>query len=197
MGITGASGIVYGLRLLEVLSRIEDIETHVVVSERALEVSEFECFPREKFLDYVRKFSDRVYSNSDLSAPISSSSFLLDAGTIIPCTIKTAASIAYGIADSLIARVSLNLLRMRRPLVLVIRETPLGAIELGILLKLARAGAVIMPASPAFYYNPKSIRDIVDFIVGKVLDALGIRNELYTRWSGTKSRCQTVCDHIF
>lgn len=197
IGITGASGIVYALKLLKVLRKVhKDAEIHTVISRAALIVSEAECLPSKQLLEFIKLHSHTVYDEKDLSAPLASSSFIVDMGVIIPCSMKTASAIAHGISNSLITRASLNLLRLKKPLVLVIRETPLGIVELKSLLRAAKAGAIILPAAPAFYHHPQTIDDLVNFIVGKVLDVLNIRHDLYKRWQGIRSRDQTFCDHI-
>ncbi|RLG86408.1 MAG: aromatic acid decarboxylase [Thermoprotei archaeon] len=197
VGITGASGIVYALRLLKVLHKTSNnIEIYTVISKPALIVSEAECLPSNKLLDFIKSYSHAVYSGEDLNAPLASSSFIIDMGVVIPCSMKTVSAIAYGISNSLITRASLNLLRLKKPLVLVIRETPIGLIELRSLLRAAEAGAIILPAAPAFYHNPQTIDNLIDFVIGKVLDVLNIKHNLYKRWKGTRSQNQTFCAHI-
>ncbi|MEO3992820.1 MAG: UbiX family flavin prenyltransferase [Desulfurococcaceae archaeon TW002] len=186
IGITGGSGIIYGLRLVEVLSS-SGHEVHVILSEEAKLVSADECLSEDKLVGLLRKIASSVYGEHDFTAPIASSSYLVDGTIVIPCTLKTLGEIANSIQSTLISRAALNSLRLRRPLVLVVRETPLSTLDIINMLKISLSGGVVMPASPAFYIKPQSIQDLVDFIVGKVLDVLGLENNLYKRWEGLKS----------
>ncbi len=179
VAVTGASGIVYGVRLVEVLRSLGyRVEAVVTDAARRVGLAEEGYDPAEK----IREIGVRVWSEHDIEAPFASSSSAPDAMVIAPCSTRTLAAIACGLADNLVTRAALAVLRMKRPLVLVVRETPLGITELENMLKAARAGAVVLPASPAFYHKPKTVIDMVDFIVGKVLDVLGIRHSLYRRW---------------
>ena len=132
----------------------------------------------------LKKLADHFYQVNDLSAPIASGSFLVDGMAVVPCSMRTLAAIANGYTDNLIARAADVSLKERRTLVLVPRETPLNQIHLKNMLTLARAGAVILPASPGFYHSPKTINDLVDHVVGKVMDALHIEHKLFKRWAG-------------
>lgn len=197
IGITGSSGIIYGLRLVEVLS-FSGHEIHVVLSEEAKLVSADECLSEDKLVSLLKKMTSRVYGEHDFTAPIASSSYLVDGTVVIPCTLKTLGEIANSIQSTLISRAALNSLRLRRPLIVVVRETPLSTLDIINMLKISLSGGVVMPASPAFYGKPRSIQDIVDFIVGKVLDILGLENNLYRRWEGPKSTQGTsLCDHFY
>jgi 4-hydroxy-3-polyprenylbenzoate decarboxylase len=182
IGISGASGIIYGLRAAEVLKEY-GYDQYVIITNAAIKVAE-----KENGMDLVhevRKFTSNIFMENEIDAPTSSSSFTVTTKgmIIIPCSINTLAYIAHGFTSNLLTRSAINYLRSRQKLVLVIRETPLGQIELYNALKIAKAGGIIMPASPGFYIKPTKIQDIIDFIVGKALDLLGIRNELYKRWS--------------
>ncbi|WP_338600882.1 UbiX family flavin prenyltransferase [Sulfolobus tengchongensis] len=183
IGISGASGSIYGIRTVMVLNKL-GYETHVIISKSAEKVAQKEL--GLNLLEEIKKYSSYIYTQSQIEASPSSSSFTVTAKgmIIIPCSIKTLAQIANGIGSNLISRTALNFIRTNKKIVLVIRETPLGAIELENALKLARLGAIIMPASPAFYILPKSIDDMVNFIVGKALDLLGIEHDIYKRWKG-------------
>ncbi len=177
VGITGASGVVYGVRLLEKLPR----ERTVICSEEALELLELEVGIGRETL-YAK--ADSHYENDDMFSPLASGSVQFDSLVIAPCSMSTMSKIACGIADNLITRVASVALKERRSLVLLIRETPISSIHLANLEKLALAGATVMPASPAFYPKPKSVDQMIDFVVGRVLDQLGVTHDLYKRWSG-------------
>ncbi len=179
--ITGASGVVYGVRLAEVL-REKGYAVSCVITENAALIAKHEVGMnlREK----LQEIGCKVYLDNDLAADIASSSVPVDACVVAPCSLKTLAAIASGFADNLVARSAINALRMRRPLILVVRETPLSLVDLENMVRAARAGAVILPACPAFYHKPRSVKDMVDFVVGKVLDVLGIEHSLYRRWEG-------------
>ncbi|MEM1832446.1 MAG: UbiX family flavin prenyltransferase [Desulfurococcaceae archaeon] len=188
VALTGASGISYGLRLLKytnVIRRKYDL-IYVVYTENATRVASVE--EKIDLRNYLLSCEvDKVYSENDLDAPIASSSRLISSDmVIIPASLNTIAKIANGIQDNLVTRTACNILRLRRKLIIVPRETPLSTIDLRNLLKLSIAGAIILPASPALYPRPRTIDDIVDFIVGKVLDVLNIDHNIYLRW-GTSS----------
>ena len=188
VAITGASGVVYGKRLLESLAGKHEL--HVVVSEAAKKVWHYEQDAKldlaalEKLIKKHK--ASALYSESDMAAPIASGSFKTDAMVVIPCSTKTLSGIANGYADNLVIRAADVMLKEHRKLVLVLRETPLSPIAIGNMLKLANIGVVILPACPGFYSRPKTISDMVDFVVGKALDSAGIDNNLYKRWTGKK-----------
>ena len=179
VAITGASGIAYGVRLLEALKEA-GVETSLILSEDGEKVLKLET-------DWtpagVRKLATRCHSNSNMAAPIASGSRSFDAMVVCPCSMSTAAKIAAGLSDNLITRAASVALKERRRLVIVPRETPMSSIHLRNLAALAEAGAVVLPAAPAFYGKPGSVDDLVDFIAGRVLDSLGIENRLYRRWA--------------
>ena len=177
VGITGASGIIYGVRLLETLPG----KKTVVVSSDAAKIAEVEL---GMTMEDIRSLADECYDNSDLFSPLASGSVRFDSMVIAPCSTSTMSKIACGIADNLITRIASVALKERRKLLLLIRETPLSSIHLGNMERLSIAGATIMPASPAFYPLPMSVKDVVDFMTGRVLDELGVENDLYKRWSG-------------
>ena len=180
VGITGASGIVYGVRLLK---RLPSRKT-VILSDEAVRIAEMELNMAKAEIEAL---ADESYDNSDLFSPLASGSVKFDGMAIAPCSTSTMSKIACGIADNLITRIASVALKERRKLVLLIRETPLSSIHLGNMERLALAGAVVMPASPAFYPKPKSVADIVDFVAGRVMDELGVENNLYRRWSGRRA----------
>ncbi|MEE9593785.1 MAG: UbiX family flavin prenyltransferase [Candidatus Hydrothermarchaeales archaeon] len=173
VAITGASGVVYGKRLLEVLME-KNIETSCVLSDAAKKIIAHE----------IGKFDFDYHRENDITAPFASGSHKIDAMVVIPCSMKTLASIANGITSNLIARSADVTIKEGRQLILVPRETPLNAIHLENMLKLSRLGVTILPPMPAFYHKPKTLEDLVDFIVGKVLDVLRIENDLFNRWDG-------------
>lgn len=179
IGMSGASGIIYGVRLLQVLREL-NVETHVVLTNSALRVAKIE---HDLSKEDIIKLADKYYDIDDMTAPIASGSFIHDGMVIIPCSMKTLAGLAHGYTDNLLLRAADVTLKERRKLILVPRETPLSAIHIKNLLTLAEAGAIILPAMPAFYHKPKTIDDLINHIVGRVLDQLGIAHNLYRRWS--------------
>jgi len=184
VAITGASGVIYSKRFLEVL-REKKIETHLIVSKAAEKVIEHELEMNKKDLG---KLARRVCSVDDLSAPFMSGSFQTDGMIIIPCTMKTLAGIAHGYSDNLILRAADVTLKERRKLIVVPRETPLSIVHLRNMLEVAKLGVFVVPAMPAYYHKPKKIDDLVDFVVGKVLDCLGLEHKLFKRWTGVKTK---------
>ncbi len=182
VGISGASGVIYGLRTLEILRSMK-IETHVVLSQWGEKNIEIET---DKTIEYVRSLSTALYRNDSLAAPISSGSFLHSGMIIVPCSMKTLASIANGYDETLISRAAGVTLKESRLLVVVPRETPLSRIHLQNMLKLAEAGAVILPAMPGFYHKPTSLQDMIDHLVGKIIDQFNIRNNLSRRWGSVR-----------
>ena len=182
VGISGASGVIYGLRTLEILHSMK-IETHVVLSQWGEKNIEIET---DKTIEYVRSLATALYGNDSLAAPISSGSFLHSGMIIVPCSMKTLASIANGYDETLISRAAGVTLKESRLLVVVPRETPLSRIHLQNMLKLAEAGAVIMPAMPGFYHKPTSLQDMVDHLVSKIIDQFNIRNNLSRRWGNVR-----------
>ena len=178
--MTGASGVVYGVRLASELKKSET-ELSIVVSDAAKKVLEAEVPGGLKQL----KTCGRVLSENDLSADISSGSMRVDATVICPCSMKTLSAIANGYAHNLICRNADVAIKEQRKLILVVREMPLNAIHLENMLKLARLGVVILPASPGFYHKPKTIDDLVNHVVGKILDSLGLETNLFERWTGS------------
>ena len=180
VGITGASGVVYGKRLLEVLPG----EKTVIVSDEAAKIAEVELGMGK---NQMHALANHHFENDDMFSPLASGSVKFDSMVIAPCSTSTMSKISCGIADNLITRIASVALKEKRRLVLLIRETPLSSIHLGNMERVSLAGAIVMPASPAFYPQPKSVDDLIDFIVGRVLDELGIDNRLYERWSGKNS----------
>lgn len=181
LGVTGASGSVVALRLAEVL---KSLGAYIVsaYTRNALLVADSECISREWFIRKLKSYSNEIYDENSLDAPIASSSNTLDIYVLAPATIKTLAMIINGEALNLIVRAVLNGLRMKRPTIAIVREAPLGVVELGVLYRAAKIGMIIIPAVVGFYSCPQSLKDVVDFIVGKTLDVLGFKHSLYRRW---------------
>jgi len=180
IALTGASGVVYGIQLLKVLRDLK-VKTHLIISDPAKVIIKHEL---KLDVKEIEKFADFVYNPSDLTAPIASGSYKVNGMVIVPCSMKTLSAIVSGYADNLIVRAADCMLKEKRPLILVPRETPLSIIHLRNMVKAAEAGAIIIPAMPAFYHRPKTIEDLVNFVVGKILDILGIQHDLYRRWRG-------------
>lgn len=180
VAITGASGSIYGIRLLEELYRFQ-IETHLILSHWAEEniLLETKYTPEQ-----VRRLATHNYADRAMSAPIASGSFLCRGMIVAPCSMKTMAAIATGLADNLIVRGADVCIKEGRKLILMPRETPLNSIHIENMLKLSRLGVTIMPPVPAFYHQPETIEDIVNQTVGRVLDMMDIKNELVKRWQG-------------
>ena len=179
IGMTGASGVILGVRLLEVLSSAEDVQTHLVMSRWCSETLQHET---DWTAERVAALADFVYDENDLAAAISSGSFQHDGMVIVPCTMKTLASVACGFSHNLIARAADVALKERRNLILVPRESPLSAVHLRNMLTLAELGVCILPPMLSFYQKPDGLSDAVDHIVGRILDQLGIEHSLSKRW---------------
>jgi 4-hydroxy-3-polyprenylbenzoate decarboxylase len=175
VAMTGASGAVLGVRLLQ---ELQSHEVHLIVSQAAQHVIWHEVGDLD--LPAARRYDDK-----NLAAPIASSSCLVDAMVVIPCSMKTLAAIAHGYTSNLVVRAADNVLRMRRPLVLLPRETPLSLAALDNMRAAHLAGATILPPAMAYYYDPRSVDEVTDFFVGKVLDVLGLPHTLYRRWAGS------------
>lgn len=183
VAITGASGVRVGLRVVETLHRMPGVRLQgVIVSRGAVEVAKVEEPDIGDIVEHLNHIT-KVYLEDDFASPLASSSNQPDAMAIVPASTKTIALIANGVASNLTARAALAIIRLGRRLVVAPRESPLGVVELENMLRLARAGAVIVPLSPGFYTMPRSVEDIVNFMAGKVLDALGLTGHgLYRRW---------------
>lgn len=178
IGMTGSTGIIYGIRMLEILKK-KNIQTHLIISEWAKK-----CLTMESDfkLDYVKSLASTVSDETNMAASISSGTHRTDGMIVIPCSMKTLSSIANGYDETLLARAAGVTLKESRKLILVTRETPLTAINLENMLKLARLGVVILPPVPGFYTKPKTIDEIVIHTVGKCLDQFNIEHNLYKRW---------------
>jgi 4-hydroxy-3-polyprenylbenzoate decarboxylase len=183
VGISGASGVIYGIRLLEVLRGVEDIETHVVVSPAARRTLALETDLPTR---HVEAIADNVYRPGDIAAAVSSGSFRAAGMIVAPCSIKTVSGIAMSYSENLLLRAADVTLKERRPLVLLVRETPLHLGHLRLLVQVAELGAVVMPPMPAFYHRPKTLEEIIDQTVNRSLDMLGVEldQDMFTRWQG-------------
>jgi 4-hydroxy-3-polyprenylbenzoate decarboxylase len=182
VGITGASGVVYGERMLRALRGIPSIETHLILTRSGRKLVRLELrTPVSK----LERLAAHCYDEEDLEAPVASGTFLTGGMVIIPCSIKTLSAVVSSFAHNLLTRAADVALKERRPLVLVVRETPLHSGHLELMLRASRLGAVVMPASPGFYGSPRRVEDLVDHVVGKALDALGIENRVCQRWKDT------------
>jgi flavin prenyltransferase len=187
IGISGASGAIYGIRLLEILQTLPDMETHLVVSTAAAQTITLETdfTPAQ-----VAALADVNYRFNDIAAAIASGSFKTAGMIVIPCSMKTLAGIAHSFSDNLLLRAADVVLKDRRRLVIVPRETPLHLGHLRLMLQLVEMGATVAPPMPAFYHRPQSIDDIVNQTVNRILDLMDVElpQDLFTRWQGAKSQ---------
>lgn len=181
IGISGGSGVIYAIRLLEYLKKV-NIETHVVITPPAKITITAET-------DYsvadVEKLATQVYRYNDIAAAISSGTFQTDGMVVVPCSMHTLGAIASGVSENLLIRAAEVVLKERRPLIIVPRETPLTTIDLQNMTRIAKAGATILPAMPAFYHRPETLDDLVNHLVGKILDMLRVEHSLFKRWQGS------------
>ena len=186
VGITGASGVIYGIRLLEVLSGVPDVETHLVISTAGAQTVGLET--KYSAAD-VMALADVPYRFNDIAAAISSGSFKTVGMVVIPCSMKTLAGIAHSFSDNLLLRAADVVLKDRRRLVIVPRETPLHLGHLRLMTQVVEMGGLLVPPMPAFYHHPKTIDDIVDQTVNRVLDLfdISLNDDLFTRWQGGKT----------
>lgn len=183
VAITGASGVIYARRLLEFLVQ-KDVTVHLIVSKNSEAVLEDELFIKPEALYRIDEEKIIPYDPSDFASAPASGTAPMDAMVVVPCSMSSLATIAHGLTFNLIHRAAAVTLKEGRPLLIVPRETPIGVINIENMLKLSKLGAAIIPAMPAFYHHPKSVNEIVDFIVTRILDRLGIESDLIQRWSG-------------
>jgi polyprenyl P-hydroxybenzoate/phenylacrylic acid decarboxylase-like protein len=181
IGISGASGSVYGIRTLEILKKLR-AETHLILTEAARETIRLET---DYKIPEVEELATEAHRISDVNSRLASGSYRTDGMTIIPCSMKSLGGVASGYSDNLLLRAAEVTLKERRPLVLVVRETPLSLIDLENMVTAARAGAIVLPAMPAFYHKPKTIDDLVNQVAGKTLELLGVENDLSRPWEGS------------
>lgn len=187
VAITGASGVIYGIKLVrELLKR--NYEVHLIVSQPALIVAEQELGWessdgwKEAWRNYISGENLFYYDNSDIAAKTASGSFITQGMIVIPCTMSTVSAVANGLSNNLIERTADVMIKEKRQLIMVPRETPLSSIHLRNMLALAEMGVYLIPAMPGFYHNPQTIDDLINFIVGKVMDAMGIHHNLFKRY---------------
>ena len=178
IGISGASGVIYGVRMLSLLKE-KDFETHLILSEAGKKNIEIETSYKA---GEVAAMATHVYDNKDVGAALASGSFLTEGMVVVPCTIKTLSGIANSYTDNLLVRAADGTLKEKRKLVLVVRETPLHKGHLRLMTMAADMGAHILPPVPSFYHQPKTIDDIIDQTIGKIFDYLGIKHDLFKRW---------------
>jgi len=183
VGMSGASGVIYGVRLLEVLRAAADVETHLVMSSAARRTLQLET---DYSADQVEALATRRYRPGDIAAAISSGSFKTAGMVVVPCSMKTVSGIASCYSDNLLLRAADVVLKERRKLVLVVRETPLHLGHLRLMAQVTEMGAIVMPPVPAFYHRPKSLDDIINQTVNRVLDVLDVElgSDLFQRWQG-------------
>ncbi|MEJ8281729.1 UbiX family flavin prenyltransferase [Pseudonocardia spirodelae] len=183
VALTGASGATYGIRALELLREVPDVETHLVLTKAARATIAYET---DRSVADVRALADVVHSDGDLGAPISSGSFRTAGMLVAPCSVKTLSGIASSYDESLVVRAADVVLKERRRLVLLLRETPLHAGHLRLMSEVTASGAVVMPPVPAFYARPGSVADIVEHTTGRALDLLDVDTDAVARWTGER-----------
>ena len=183
IGVTGASGVIYAIRLLEVLQGVADVETHLVLSIAARQTIKYET---RYTVDEVTQLADVRHPLKNIAASISSGSFKTMGMVVVPCSMKTLSGITHSYSDNLLLRAADVTLKDRRPLVLLPRETPLHIGHLRMMVQATEMGAIILPPMPAFYHRPQTINELVDHTVNRVLDVLDIelKEELFERWKG-------------
>ncbi len=184
VGLSGASGVIYGVRALQHLARIEDIESHLIISEGAKINLSLET---DYSLEEVNALADVVHRDDNLAASIASGSYQVEGMIVAPCSIKTLSGIANSYAENLLVRAADVMLKEKRKLVLMVRETPLHKGHLELMARAADYGALIYPPLPAFYHGPETIDDIIDQNLGKVFDYFAIEHKLFRRWGDKKS----------
>ena len=183
VGMSGASGAIYGIRLLEILKNVPGVETHLVLSAAARRTITLETDTR---VEAVEALAHRTHKANDIAASISSGSFHASGMVVAPCSMKTVSGIATSYSDNLLLRAADVMLKDRRPLVLLVRETPLHLGHLRLLVQVTEMGAIVMPPVPAFYHRPETLEQVIDQTVNRTLDTLGVELEqdLFPRWDG-------------
>ncbi len=188
VAITGASGVIYGIELLRVLKELHQ-PAHLVLSESAVRNIHTETQYR---LDEVKGLAEVVYNNKDIGASIASGSFLTRGMIVAPCSIKTLSAVANSFNHNLVVRACDVMLKERRPLVLMVRETPLHKGHLELMSRVSDIGGIILPPIPSFYHGPKTIRDIIHQSVGKALDQVGVKHDLFRRWNSESANDPSI-----
>jgi 4-hydroxy-3-polyprenylbenzoate decarboxylase len=181
VGISGASGVIYGIRMLEALKATGSIETHLIITQGAKVTLGLETSTDPA---QIERLADHTHAPGNLAAPLSSGSFRTEGMIVIPCSMKSLSMIAYSLNDNLLIRAADVTLKERRKLVLVPRETPLHLGHLKAMMAITEMGGVILPPVPSFYHRPSSVEDIIDQTVGKVLDQFDVPHQLFNRWAG-------------
>jgi 4-hydroxy-3-polyprenylbenzoate decarboxylase len=187
VGISGASGAIYGIRLLEILQKLPEIDTHLIISKAAKRTIVLET---DYKVDQVEKLADEVLPDHDIAASVSSGSYKTSGMVVIPCSIKTLSGIANSYADNLLVRAADVVLKEQRKLVLVLRETPLHLGHTQLMTRSIEIGATLLPAMPAFYHRPSTIDDLINQTVNRVLDQFDIElpDDLFERWAGSPKK---------
>jgi 4-hydroxy-3-polyprenylbenzoate decarboxylase len=192
VGISGATGAIYGIRLLQILQSAVEVETHLVLTSAARRTIVLET---DYAVDTVESLANRVHKPADIAACISSGSFRSDGMIVAPCSMKTVSGIASSYSDNLLLRAADVTLKDRRPLVLLVRETPMHLGHLRLLVQIAELGGIIMPPVPAFYHRPSTLEEVVDHTLNRALDLLGVelQQDLFSRWDGSPSPLTRTC----
>ena len=186
VGMSGSSGPYLGVRLMEVLAKIPEVETHLVVSETVAKTLSYEA--PDWSLERLNALASAHYPIHAVDAPIASGSYPTDGMVLIPCSMRTLGAVAHGMGDNLLTRAADVTLKERRPLIVVPRETPLNLAHLRNMAQITEMGGIILPPVMAFYHQPRSVQEMVDHTVGKALDLLKISHDLYARWQGPKKK---------
>lgn len=184
VGISGASGAIYGVRLLEVLHQLQEVETHLVITDPARDTIEWEL---GRPVASIEALAHKVYDVRDVGATIASGSYRTEGMVVAPCSIRTLSAIANSYTHNLLVRAADVVLKEKRKLILLVRETPLHLGHLRLMAQVAEIGGIILPPIPSFYHKPKTIDDIVNHSIGRVLDQFDLPVELYNRWQGLPS----------
>jgi len=192
IGISGASGVIYGIRMLSFLKDKEGFETHLIISEAGKRNIEIETNYKA---EDVLAMAGYTYDNRDVGAALASGSFLTEGMVVVPCTIKSLSGIANSYCENLLVRAADVTLKEKRKLVLVVRETPLHKGHLRLMTMAADLGAHLLPPVPSFYHQPKTIDDLIDQTIGKVFDYLGIENNLFARWGGKPTEATKIIQY--
>jgi 4-hydroxy-3-polyprenylbenzoate decarboxylase len=187
--MNGTTGVIYGIRLLQVLSGIKNIETHLVISRACEKTIGIET---DFKVDEIKAYANHIHSIDDIAACLASGSFLRDGMIVAPCSMKTLSALANAYPDNLLTRAADVTLKERGRLVLLIRETPLHLGHLKNMVRVTEMGGIILPPVPAFYHKPQTIQDIIDHTIGKTLDLFHIEHNLYRRWPGIHNGYDTA-----